>query len=187
MRVAVSWWPPADFDEPLEVVKHLFVGSEGTFGFVSRATYHSVPDYKDKASAFIVFPTVEDASNATWELRKAGCTDAVELFDRRSLRELPLTCKAFTTLHTPSARRAVALMRGSSRRVAAYDATRVQGAVGRLGRRAPGHRSADEFGIKSGTCEDFEHLHFLRGMSDTATALLIECRGDTPETLQVIV
>jgi hypothetical protein len=24
-----------------------------------------VPDYKDKASAFIVFPTVEDASNAT--------------------------------------------------------------------------------------------------------------------------
>lgn len=109
-----------DFTDPLEMVKHLFVGSEGTFGFVSRATYHSVPDYKDKASAFIVFPTVEDASNATWELRKAGCTDAVELFDRRSLR----------------------------------------------------------------TCEDFEHLHFLRGMSDQATALLIECRGDTAETLQ---
>ena len=36
-----------------------------------------------------------------------------------------------------------------------------------------------------GTCEDFEHLHFLRGMSDQATALLIECRGDTAETLQV--
>ena len=66
-----------DFTDPLEMIKHLFVGSEGTFGFVSRATYHSVPDYKDKASAFIVFPTVEDASNATWEPRKAGCTDAV--------------------------------------------------------------------------------------------------------------
>ena len=77
----------SDFTDPLEMIKHLFVGSEGTFGFVSRATYHSVPDYKDKASAFIVFPTVEDASNVTWELRKAGCTDAVELFDRRSLRE----------------------------------------------------------------------------------------------------
>jgi len=109
-----------DYTDPLEMIKHLFVGSEGTFGFVSRATYHSVPDYKDKASAFIMFPTVEDASNATWELRKAGCTDAVELFDRRSLR----------------------------------------------------------------TCEDFEHLHFLRGASDTATALLIECRGDSAETLQ---
>ena len=31
------------------------------------------------------------------------------------------------------------------------------------------------------TCEDFEHLHFLRGLSDTATALLIECRGDSQE------
>lgn len=78
----------SDYTDPLEMIKHLFVGSEGTFGFVSRATYHSVPDYKDKASAFIMFPTVEDASNATWELRKAGCTDAVELFDRRSLRKL---------------------------------------------------------------------------------------------------
>ena len=33
------------------------------------------------------------------------------------------------------------------------------------------------------TCEDFEHLHFLRGLSDTATALLIECRGDSQEVL----
>jgi hypothetical protein len=32
----------SDFNDPLEMIKHLFVGSEGTFGFVSRATYHSV-------------------------------------------------------------------------------------------------------------------------------------------------
>eukprot|EP00960_Hanusia_phi_P004813 139661-Hanusia_phi.AAC.2 len=125
-----------DFEDPLEIIKHLMIGSEGTLGFVSRATYNTVPDYKDKASAFIVFPTVEDASNATWELRKAKCTDAVELMDRRSLR----------------------------------------------------------------TCENMEHLHFLRGIPDTATALLVEyvilmgqdfssnfphrCRGSSPEEMQ---
>jgi hypothetical protein len=62
-----------------------------------------------------------DASNVTWELRKAGCTDAVELFDNRSLK----------------------------------------------------------------TCEDFEHLHFLRGLANTATALLIECRGADAAMLKV--
>ena len=62
-----------------------------------------------------------DASNVTWELRKAGCTDAVELFDNRSLK----------------------------------------------------------------TCEDFEHLHFLRGLANTATALLIECRGADAVMLKV--
>ena len=81
-----------DFDQPLEIIKHLMVGSEGTLGFVSRATYHSVPDYKDKASAFIVFATVDDAANATAHLRVAKCTDAVELMDRRCRTSPPPAC-----------------------------------------------------------------------------------------------
>lgn len=50
------------------------VGSEGTLGFVSKVTYNTVPDYKDKASAFIIFSSVEDAAVATHHLREAGCT-----------------------------------------------------------------------------------------------------------------
>ncbi|KAJ1467898.1 hypothetical protein T484DRAFT_1661766 [Baffinella frigidus] len=109
-----------DFDDAKEMIKHLMVGSEGTLGFVSRATYNTVPDYHNKSSAMIVFPTVEDASNATWELRKAGCADAVEIMDRRSLR----------------------------------------------------------------TTENMEHLHFLRGLPEGATALLIECRGETKPLME---
>jgi FAD/FMN-containing dehydrogenase len=71
-----------DFSDPKEMIKHLLVGSEGTLGFVSRVTYNTVPDYKDKASAFVVFETVEDAAHATHLLREAKCTDAVELMDR---------------------------------------------------------------------------------------------------------
>ena len=40
-------------DEPVEMIKKLMVGSEGTFGFVSRATYNTVEDYPYKASTFI--------------------------------------------------------------------------------------------------------------------------------------
>ena len=32
------------------MIKKLMVGSEGTFGFVSRATYNTVEDYPYKAS-----------------------------------------------------------------------------------------------------------------------------------------
>ena len=37
-------------DEPIEIVKRLMIGSEGTLGFVSQATYNTVPEWPHKAS-----------------------------------------------------------------------------------------------------------------------------------------
>ncbi|GBF96948.1 glycolate dehydrogenase [Raphidocelis subcapitata] len=74
-------------DDPIEVIKHLMIGSEGTLGFVSRATYNTVPEWPNKASAFIVFPDVRAACRAASILRDETAVDAVELFDRASLRE----------------------------------------------------------------------------------------------------
>jgi D-lactate dehydrogenase len=48
-------------DSPIEIIKHLMIGSEGTLGFVSQATYNTVPEWPNKASAFIVFPDVRAA------------------------------------------------------------------------------------------------------------------------------
>jgi D-lactate dehydrogenase len=48
-------------DNPIEIIKHLMIGSEGTLGFVSQATYNTVPEWPSKASAFIVFPDVRAA------------------------------------------------------------------------------------------------------------------------------
>ena len=45
-------------DSPIEIIKHLIIGSEGTLGFVSQATYNTVPEWPAKASAFVVFPDV---------------------------------------------------------------------------------------------------------------------------------
>ena len=35
-------------DEPVEIVKRLMIGSEGTLGFVSQATYNTVPEWPHK-------------------------------------------------------------------------------------------------------------------------------------------
>ncbi|MCC6074246.1 FAD-binding and (Fe-S)-binding domain-containing protein [Pseudomonas sp. GCM10022188] len=76
-----------DFDEPLDILNHLMVGSEGTLGFISAVTYHTVPDYPHKASALIVFPDVENCCRAVPVLKQQPVS-AVELLDRRSLRSV---------------------------------------------------------------------------------------------------
>jgi D-lactate dehydrogenase len=74
-------------DDPIEIVKRLMIGSEGTLGFVSQATINTVPDYEHKASAFIMYDHVEDACKGAAVLRRGTKVDAVEMFDRASLRE----------------------------------------------------------------------------------------------------
>ncbi|MBX8532640.1 FAD-binding oxidoreductase [Pseudomonas cichorii] len=76
-----------DFDEPLDILSHLLVGSEGTLGFISAVTYNTVPDHPHKASALIVFPDVETCCNAVTAL-KSQPVAAVELLDRRSMRSV---------------------------------------------------------------------------------------------------
>lgn len=72
-------------DDPIEIIKRLMVGSEGTLAFVSTATYNTVPEWPHKASAWVMFPTIEAACAAAAVLRRETSVDAVELFDRPSL------------------------------------------------------------------------------------------------------
>ena len=76
-----------DVNNPIEIIKRLMIGSEGTLGFVSQATYNTVVDHPHKASAFIVFKDVDDACRAAAVLRRETTVDAVELFDRASLKQ----------------------------------------------------------------------------------------------------
>src|SRR5690606_15564775 len=76
-----------DFDEPLDILSHLMVGSEGTLGFISSVTYDTVPDHPHKASALLVFPDVETCCRAVPVLKQQPVS-AVELLDRRSLRSV---------------------------------------------------------------------------------------------------
>lgn len=76
-----------DFDQPLDILSHLMVGSEGTLGFISAVTYDTVPDHPHKASALLVFPDVESCCRAVTLLKRQPVS-AVELLDRRSLRSV---------------------------------------------------------------------------------------------------
>ena len=76
-----------DFDEPLDILNHLMVGSEGTLGFISAVTYDTVPDHPHKASALVVFPDVETCCLAVPALKQQPVS-AVELLDRRSMRSV---------------------------------------------------------------------------------------------------
>lgn len=76
-----------DFDDPLDILLHLMVGSEGTLAFIAEVTYRTVVEHPHKASAMMYYPAIADACNATIMLKK-GPVSAVELMDRASLRSV---------------------------------------------------------------------------------------------------
>jgi D-lactate dehydrogenase len=76
-----------DFEDPFDILLHLMIGSEGTLGFISEITYHTVVEHPCKASALMVFPRIENAAAAAAVLRGQPVA-AVELMDRASLRSV---------------------------------------------------------------------------------------------------
>lgn len=76
-----------DFEDPVDILAHLMIGSEGTLGFISQITYRTVADEPCKASALVFFPTLQGACEAVLGLRRLQVA-AVELLDRASLRSV---------------------------------------------------------------------------------------------------
>ncbi len=79
-----------DFEDPIDVISHLMIGSEGTLGFIKEITFKTVPEYKDKASALMIFKTIKDACDAVIVL-KTQCKEnvaAAEMMDRAGLKSV---------------------------------------------------------------------------------------------------
>lgn len=73
-----------DYQDPIEVIEHLMIGSEGTLGFIAEITYNTVVEYQYKASALLVFGDIEEASRAVSTLSYTPVA-AVELMDGRAM------------------------------------------------------------------------------------------------------
>lgn len=76
-----------DYEDPIDIITHLIIGSEGTLAFISEITYDTVEEYANKASALILFHTIKDACIAT-EILKRQPVAAVELMDRAALHSV---------------------------------------------------------------------------------------------------
>jgi D-lactate dehydrogenase len=76
-----------DYEDPIDILAHLMIGSEGTLGFISRVTYRTVVEDPYKASALAFFPDIRTACEAVIRL-KPQPVSAVELLDRPALRSV---------------------------------------------------------------------------------------------------
>lgn len=76
-----------DYEDPIDILSHLMIGSEGTLGFISRITYQTVVEDPFKASALVFFPDIRSACEAVIRL-KPQPVSAVELLDRPAMHSV---------------------------------------------------------------------------------------------------
>lgn len=74
-----------DHTEPLDILEHLVVGSEGTLAFVAEATFRTLPVAPHLATGLLIFGSLADATAALPSLVQAGFA-TIELLDAASLR-----------------------------------------------------------------------------------------------------
>ena len=80
-----------DFHDPIDILIHLIIGSEGTLGFVSEVTYNTIPEHPHKATGLIPFPDPYSCARAISKLANGGVQSttgvaAAEYIERRALK-----------------------------------------------------------------------------------------------------
>ncbi|MFE5938563.1 FAD-binding and (Fe-S)-binding domain-containing protein [Streptomyces sp. NPDC056470] len=74
-----------DGDTPVQILRGLMVGSEGTFGFISEVVFDTLPLERHVSTALLFFPSLPAAAAAVPLFNEAGAV-AVELMDGNTLR-----------------------------------------------------------------------------------------------------
>ncbi|MFB7998098.1 FAD-binding and (Fe-S)-binding domain-containing protein [Streptomyces sp. NPDC056002] len=74
-----------DGSTPVEILRGLMVGSEGTFGFISEVVFDTLPLDRKVSTALLFFPSLPAAAAAVPLFNEAGAI-AVEVMDGNTLR-----------------------------------------------------------------------------------------------------
>lgn len=77
-----------DYENLLDILNHVFIGSEGTLGFVSEITYNCVENVPYKGCGLLFFKSLHDASEAVVTLGNMPRSKVVaaEMMDYLSLK-----------------------------------------------------------------------------------------------------
>ncbi|TKB46375.1 FAD-binding and (Fe-S)-binding domain-containing protein [Thalassotalea mangrovi] len=89
-----------DFQDGIEIIKRLLIGSEGTLGFIADITYHTVVDHKLKSAGLFIFNDIRQACELVPKLAPLDVA-AVELLDSKALHAVerhPLLAGQLTDL-----------------------------------------------------------------------------------------
>ncbi len=76
-----------DFKDPIDILMHLMVGSEGTLGFISEISIQAIDDPPKRATSLILFPNITEACEAIPLLQTCKVATA-ELMDRAALKSV---------------------------------------------------------------------------------------------------
>ncbi len=79
-----------DFNDPIDILSHLMIGSEGTLGFVQEVELATVSLPRHRACALMAFDNISSAAAAITKL-KAIEVNAAELLDWSSIRAIQST------------------------------------------------------------------------------------------------
>ncbi|HHB83406.1 MAG TPA: FAD-binding oxidoreductase [Devosia sp.] len=93
-----------DFEDPIDILTHLMVGSEGTLSFISQITYNTVHDHPHKATALVPFITNHRAAEGVQALHAVGVS-AAEFMERKALA---------TVEHLPALKPFISLLNDTS-------------------------------------------------------------------------
>ncbi len=77
-----------DFDDPVEILAHLMIGSEGTLGFINSITIRTERVRPYRSTALVGFRTLDEAIGAVLLLEKRCSMYAVEFLNSVSLNAL---------------------------------------------------------------------------------------------------